>query len=176
MGMSDTLRLFGADAARARCAAGHPADGELQTKAFDCELDHYYVFEGQLYACRRANEPEEALVPSMEGENLVLSRRVTLSTVHVTIDAAAYTHCERCDPVVFEREAFERVDHRHVWCEWNLFFERGRLTRVDPARLETRESLRQQMLHDGVGVLPDDDRIAKKHLRQLREGRRPSPW
>jgi hypothetical protein len=58
----------------------------------------------------------------------------------------------------------------------NIIFEHGRLVRVEAVRLETRESLREHMLRDGVGVLPDDDRIAKEHIKQLREGRSRSFW
>ncbi|MCL2450192.1 MAG: hypothetical protein FWD17_14690 [Polyangiaceae bacterium] len=170
MGMFDSIFLFGADAARARCAAGHAVGGELQTKDFDCVMAHYYVFEGRLYRSGRYDEREER-VPSLEGGNLVLTRREMLTAVDITVEAAAYTHCKECDPVMYESVHSECVDHRYVWCEWNLIFERGRLTRVEPVRVETRESLRERMLRDGVGVLPDDDRLAKKHLRQLREGR-----
>jgi hypothetical protein len=175
MGMTDTLRLFGADAARVRCAAGHSAEGSLATKAFDCSQDDYYVFEAQLYVCRRTTEDYEPM-PTVEDGTLVLSRRMAASKLTTTAEVAAYTHCELCDPVVFEREDLDRVDHRHVWCEWNLIFEHGRLVRVETVRLETRESLREHMLRDGVGVLPDDDRVAKKHIKQLREGRRRSFW
>ncbi|MCL2450193.1 MAG: hypothetical protein FWD17_14695 [Polyangiaceae bacterium] len=170
------LRLFGADAARALCAAGHPAERWLKTKAFDRKHDRYYVFEGQLYV--RANEEGEGLVPSMEGGDLVLSRRVTTSPVDITIKATVSADCVACDPVVFEREGFfyESVAHTYVSCKWNLFFERGRLTRVEAVTLETRESLRRKMLGDAEGVLPDDGRIAKRHVQLLREGRRLYFW
>ena len=175
MGMIDTLRLFGPDASRARCAAGHPAQQTLTTKSFECNQDDYYVFEGQLYVVGGNTEADE-LLPSIEGGKLALLRRQLAEVVTHHGDVVAYTHCEQCDPIVFEREDLDRTDHRRVWCEWSLTFERGRLARVEGGRLETREALREQMLRDGVGVLPDEDRIAKKYMKQLREGRTRFPW
>jgi hypothetical protein len=173
MGISDTLRLIGSDTARVRCAAGHPASGELATKDFDCGLDHCYVFEGQLYRHERTDEPEP-LTPQIDGDTLLLARSEVAKKVDFTGTVDCHTHCEACDPVVFEREDTDRVDHRHVWCEWNVVFDHGRLTRVEPVRLETREQLRTQMARDGVGVLPDDDRIVTV-LGRTRERSR-TPW
>jgi hypothetical protein len=171
MGMFDRLHLLGDDASKVRCAAGHPADGELATKTFDCLLDDYYVFEGRLYRCRRTEDRPDDLAPRVDGDKLVLLRRETAPRVQFTGVASVHTHCAACDPVVFERESPERVDHRRVWCEWDLTFDDGKLARVEPVRLETREEVRQHLLRDGVGVLPDDDRIARRHIKLVREGR-----
>jgi hypothetical protein len=43
MGMHDSLRFFGASAEQVRCAVGHLARGELQTKSLDCNTDDHYV-------------------------------------------------------------------------------------------------------------------------------------
>jgi hypothetical protein len=169
--MSDNMRFFGADAQKVCCAAGHPAVNSLATKTFDCNMDDYYVFEGRLYVCKRDVGTEDPL-PTIDNDELALTYRKRAAKVDFTGEADVYTHCETCDPVIFEREDLDRTDHRHVWFEWRLLFEHGRLVRVEPIRLETRESLRRQMLRDGAGVLPDDDRIARKHIKQLREGRR----
>jgi hypothetical protein len=169
--MYDSLRLFGADALRLRCAAGHALQDGLQTKDFDCLLEDYYVFEGHLYV-KRLRPDVEMLVPTLDGEQLVLTHNDRASPLAFSGTISAYTHCEECDPIVCERECFDRIDHRSVWCEWDLGFERGRLVRTEPIRLETRDELRKQMTRDGLGVLPDDDRIARKEVKRLREGRR----
>jgi hypothetical protein len=124
--------------------------------------------------CSRGDDDEPERVPSKEGDHLVISRRTVAKRLDFTGDIEAYTHCEDCDPIIFERENdhWDRVDHRHVRCSWKLPFDHGTLTRVEPVRLETRDTLREQMVRDGLAVLPDDDRIAKKHLKMLREGRR----
>jgi hypothetical protein len=175
MGMFDRIHLLGADAERVVCDAGHLARGELQTKSFESTMADYYVFESHLYLSKRNAEHDER-TPSREGDALLLTRRESAARVDFSGQVEAYTHCEECDPVCFEGAHWDRVDHRYVWCEWNLIFDRGKLERVEPVRVETRESLRKQMLRDGVGVLPDDDRIVKKHMDQLREGRRPGLW
>src|SRR5438552_19086237 len=122
MGMTDTLRLFGGDAERVRCAAGHPARGQITTKSFACKHDDYYVFERQLYIRRSpADEPEDLLLPALDGDRLTLSRRHLAEKVELSSHVEAHTHCEECDPLIYEHESWDRTDHRHVWCEWNLF-------------------------------------------------------
>jgi hypothetical protein len=36
---------------------------------------------------------------------------------------------------------------------------------------KTREETREQMARDGVGVLPDDDRVARRHIEMQRKSR-----
>lgn len=184
MGMYDSLYFIGKAAEMVKCAAGHPQTGELQTKDFDCELTIYYVHVTDaghmLFLGRATAQRTESFV---DGEGLLQQTvRSTYSRFPTNASLAAYGTCLECDPIVYERGEGAmfggRVGEERVWCEWELRFEKGLLVAVEPRRVESREEVRARVmkLEPVVVVLPDDDRVARRHIEKTRQQRGSSPF
>ena len=166
MGMFDTFHVTGD---KLKCAAGHSFDGiDLQTKSLECNLDCYILFDGRLYIQKRGNSYKETLTPVVEGELLVRMFRCEADPTIITDAVTVYGSCTECDPVCFEsKHSFgDNISHRYPWCEWNLVFVKGKLIEIEPVQLETREIIRKG---DMDKYLPDDDRVAKRHIELLRK-------
>jgi hypothetical protein len=168
MGMFDNMVLLGEGAGLVRCAHGHVQE-DLQTKSLECLLDVYYVYERILYRSMRA--AEERIVKPREMEDARLKLRFERDAFRFahTGEVVVYTHCKDCDPVVYESASSfgGRVSDRRIWVEYELDFRKGRLVKTGALSARTREETREQMLRDGVAVLPDDDRVARRHLEML---------
>ncbi|HLG14190.1 MAG TPA: hypothetical protein VJH03_06640 [Blastocatellia bacterium] len=169
MGMFDTMIMLGKSADQVRCAHGHP-QADLQTKSLECSLDDYYVHERVLY--RRTRDAQR--IPRVrQSEDDKLTLRFESEALRVGYNGAivAYTHCEECDPIVYEEWGSFRggVGDRRIWVEYEFEFRDGRLVKATPLSVRTREETREQMLRDGVAVLPDDDRVASRHIELYRE-------
>lgn len=170
MGMFDNLVLLGESASLVRCAHGHVQE-DLQTKSLERLLDVYYVYERVLYRSMRAAEERIVRPREMEdGKLRIRFERDALRFAH-TGEVVVYTHCSDCDPVVYESASsfVGRVSDRRVWVEYELDFREGGLVKTAALSTKTREETREQMLRDGVAVLPDDDRVARRHLEMLRK-------
>ena len=170
MGMFDNLILLGKSAELVVCAHGHPQEG-LQTKSLECLLDDYYVYERVLYRKERAANDRLPRPRQMEEGKLILRFESEALRVAHTGVVVAYTHCEACDPIVYESEtSFSgRVSDRRLWVEYELEFRDGRLVKATALSAKTREETREQMLRKGVAVLPDDDRVARRHIEMGRK-------
>ena len=170
MGMFDNLIMLGKSAEFVVCAQGHPQEA-LQTKSLECLLDDYYVYERILYRTEPTANDRLPRPRQIEEGKLTLRFESEALRVAHTGGVVAYTHCETCDPIVYESEASfsGRVSDRRVWVEYELEFRDGRLIKVTALSAKTREETREQMLRDGVAVLPDDDRVARRHLEMYRK-------
>ena len=172
MGMFDSIYVIDDQtAAKFLCAAGHPQNNvELQTKSLECNMDDYFVYEGQLYVnSRREREAKSEYAVTDAG--LSITRTALAKRYGINRTLVCYSQCHTCDPVVFESEhSFAgRVSERSPRVEFEVSFVDGRLAEVRPHNCETRDEIRSKLLKEGVEVLPDDDRIAKKHLELLRK-------
>lgn len=169
MGMFDTMIMLGKSADMVSCAHGHP-QSDLQTKSLECLLDDYYIYERVLY--RKAKSSERIpRVRQLEDNKLTLRFESEAARVAYTGEVVAYTHCELCDPIVYEEwSSFHGgVGDRRIWVEYELEFHDGRLVKATPLSVKTREETREQMLRDGVAVLPDEDRVASRHIAMYRK-------
>ena len=170
MGMFDNLVLLGESANLVRCAHGHVQE-DLQTKSLERLLDVYYVYERVLYRTMRTAEERIVKPREMEDGRLKLRSERDAFPFAQTGEVVVYTHCKDCDPVVYESASSfgGRVSDSRVWVEYELDFREGRLVKTAALSAKTREETREQMLRDGVAVLPDDDRVARRHLEMLRK-------
>ncbi len=169
MGMFDTMIMLGKSADLVSCAHGHPQD-DLQTKSLECLLDDYYVYERMLY--RKTKDAQRLpKVRQLEDDKLSLRFESEALRVAHTGEVVAYTHCEECDPIVYENwSSFHGgVGDRRIWVEYALEFHDGRLVKATPLSVKTREETREQMLRDGVAVLADDDRVACRQIAMFRK-------
>ena len=170
MGMFDNVILLGESAGLVRCAHGH-AQEDLQTKSLESLLDDYYVYERVLYRARRTAEQRVVKPRQLEEGKLKLRFERDASCFAYTGEVVAYTHCNECDPIVYESTSSfaGRVCDRRLWVEYELDFRDGRLAKAVALSAKTREETRDQMLRDGVAVLPDEDRVVRRHLEMLRK-------
>ena len=175
MGMFDSF--YAADEESAKqivCAAGHPQSSELQTKDLECDMNEFYIFNRKLFKVERRGDPKKNSNIQIANEELVIEHRTYAKPCSLTKSILAYRCCKECDPIIIERDAglWGSISERYVWNEWELFFDNGFLVRVVPVKQQTREDLRAEILKGGCDhVLDDDDRIAKKHLDQLKQGK-----
>ena len=169
MGMYDTLIMLGKSADLAPCAHGH-GQIDLQTKSLDCSLDEYYLYERVLY---RKTRSDQRIPRARQFEDDKLTLRFDSEALRFahTGDVVAYTHCEQCDPIVYEDwGSFSGgVGDRRLWVEYEFEFRDGRLMKATPLSVRSREETREQMLRDGVAVLADDDRVASRHIEMYRK-------
>ena len=169
MGMFDTLIMLGKSADVVPCAHGHP-QVDLQTKSMECALGEYYVYDRVLYRKTRSAQ-HVPKARQLEDDKLTLRfESEALRVVHTGV-VVGYTHCEECDPIVYENwTSFSGgVGDRRMWVEYELEFRDGRLMKVTALSVKTREETREQMLSDGVAVLADDDRVASRHIEMYRK-------
>jgi hypothetical protein len=176
MGMFDSVWFLGKAAERVTCAAGHPLVGELQTKDLDGGMDRYFVHATdaglQLFTGKAHRKTIERVIERGAFLRETVVSDYLPSLLSVTIDA--YGSCGECDPVVYEREVGsvygDAVGEARARCEYELTFVKGLLTAVEPVRVESRDQVRERLQKTQVvTVLPDDDRIAKRHLELLRK-------
>jgi hypothetical protein len=159
-------------AAKFLCAAGHPQRNvELQTKSLECNMDSYYVHEGQLYEYVRREGARAKSVYAVTDAGLTVTETRTFKRYGINRVIVCYSQCYTCDPVVFESEhSFGgRVSERSPRVEFTVSFKDGLLVDVQQHHCETRDEIRAKLLKEGVEVLPDDDRIAKKHIELMRK-------
>jgi hypothetical protein len=172
MGTYDTLTIVGPS--RLVCAAGHPLT-TFQTKDFREPSMDSYALRGTVLFLGERNEEGNTWVDA--GDELISRREERFRRVtDVGGPIAIYTHCEVCAPVVFERDSlsWDHLDERRPWVEYELLFARGELIDLKPLRVESRADVRLDLEKSGVGVLPDDDRLVRRHLalRERGGGRR----
>jgi|GEM_PF-2216225 len=178
MGMFDSIYVVDdKTAAKFTCVAGHPQkDVELQTKSLNSEMDDYYLFDDKLYEVEREGRSD---VPSRfrseyvpTGDDLTIHSTTIATGLARTATIICYSTCYTCDPVVYEAElgVFGRIQERSPRVEFEVEIKDGQLVQVTRARTsESREDVRTKLLKQGIEALPDDDRVAKKHLQQLRQ-------
>jgi hypothetical protein len=167
MGMYDTLRFL--DDAVPRCAAGHPIP-ELQTKDLACELRVYSVYGGRLYRPSTSRTVSSRL---NDDGRLVLTEARLADPAALSIDLRAYGHCPECRPVLFLGERAWHGDYvreRHPWCEWRFVFRDGVLEGTDAVHVESRPDVADALRREGLEVLGDDERLARLHFEQMRQG------
>ena len=174
MGMFDSFYVLD-DTSQFLCAGGHHQKGvELQSKSLGCLMDIYYVREGMLYVLRREDDDNaQDIEYNIVDAGLLIVRREVAKRHGLNQTVTMYTSCMTCDPVVFEHAGSGhwdgKVGERSPRVELDVTFTDGRVTKVVPNGCETREEVRKELLASGVLALPDDDRIAKRHIELLRE-------
>jgi hypothetical protein len=153
------------------CAAGHShLREEFQTKDFaEPSGDRCYVYEGRLFRGHREDEPHEDKVhPDGDALLRTVTRRAAFFPFTGIINV--YTSCGECLPVLYEGTQLwgDKVGERRPWIEYSLTFRDGKLERVEVGKLETRDDVRKD-LREALGerVLPDDDRLARRHFGLL---------
>ena len=168
MGMYDEIRMWD-DEPQISCGQGH-LQWDLHTKDMDCDLTIYHIWHGRLY--EETRKDHQQLMP-VEGENpgtLKLRWEGQATFAAYTGTMAVYTHCDQCDPVVFEDDVRGwdgGVYTRKPWVEYELKFVDGILVEATPITQETREQVAQKEFRQ---PLPDTDRVAKRTIEQYREG------
>jgi hypothetical protein len=163
-----------------RCGEGHALrdSDEMQTKDLRCDLDHYYVVDRRLFVLRRGGETSN----HQRQQIVVTDGALRITTTEIAVadpysgEVCLYASCTLCDPICFEYGESEvaswggRLNHSEPRTRWTATFEHGQLATVQPIGCETREDVRQKLLlREGLTVLPDDDRVVKKHIALLRE-------
>lgn len=178
MGMYDSIYVVDdKTAATFTCVAGHPQKGvELQTKSLDCEMGTYYLFDSMFYEVERDGRSDDPRHFKNEyvatGDDLTIHSTTTAIGLARTVTLICYSSCYTCDPVVFDDEGgiFGRIQDRSPRVEFEVEIKDGRLVQVIRTPMsESREDVRTKLLKQGVEALPDDDRVAKKHLQLLRQ-------
>jgi len=157
--MYDTVDVVGPS--RLVCKEGHALTG-FQTKDFGHpSMEHYALRGDQLF--RRSDEQD---VVWLDGDGGLLCRRDAPYVPVIDFNGALglYTHCERCLPVCYENDGWDRLDHRSPWVEYELVFSKGRVVDLIAVRLQSRDEVRAELEKSGLGVLPDDDRIVRRYL------------
>ena len=152
------------------CPDGH-ALVKMQTKDLEEALLTYFL----------GNDVDDAAVVRLYGP----SRKESSKTFEVSVGLEEIsrcfyprsTHtgavlssavCSQCLPVFFESQGLwdNGLGQRELFFEVEMWFDDGVLSRVEVSGL-SREQKRVQMLKDGVGVLPDDDRLVKRRIKEL---------
>jgi len=176
MGCFDTF-VFYSDPPK--CAHGHELKS-LQTKDLGSLLRMYYVFQGQVFeqdlkagwGCQ-AFPATSTFTPSLSGNMLVVRTTESFRAAELRQrEISIYTHCDQCDPVVTENEAASwsgGVSETQPWCEFLLTVEGNKIKEICPYRVESREDVKKKLKETGTVVLPDDDRVAKRVIRDHRE-------
>jgi hypothetical protein len=169
MGMFDDVVVFPPDNDSFRCAAGHLVRG-LQTKDLgEPSMTHYFVFERRLHAARGRTDSTPVVV---DGQLLLRSDQAT-EPVPFTGTALLYGRCDECEPVLFlgghTGFSWDMVQERRPACEWDARFSAAELVAVEPVLLESRAELGLELAKEGLDVLADDDRLARRHHALLRE-------
>lgn len=182
--MFDTIYLLHEeDYSRVLCADGHPMTDNLQTKDLDNVMAAYYVFRGQVYFQPKGERSSSNDVKKFEVvENKLVSRNIESYEKHSLSEKniCAYAYCNECLPVISEPNSsimWRSINETYPLCEWSFSFENGILVDVKPLKLQTRDDIRNELALRGVLALPDNDRIAKKHLELLQqENRKKDSW
>lgn len=153
-----------------RCASGHEVP-YVQTKDLANNMEHYHVFNGQVFVVARNDKLADV---SLRIENGVLVRtqveylppaKLQDGRIHV------YTMCRECEPVYVEDSSSflrDKLAEHHPWCSWELTVVDDRITAIDNSRVESREDVRQKLIKQGTVVLPDDDRAVQRALARWR--------
>jgi len=171
MGTFDTIILAGAEDA-VPCAHGHEIR-ELQTKDLGEGMATYYVWDGLLFRERRSAEGSwgttlSAVRYRIENERLIVLRETQAEPAPAG-EIAVYATCESCLPVLVEspNSYWGLVKEEHPWVQYILRFEGTRLMEKRPDRVESRDDVRRKHPE----AIPDDDRVAVRHLERRSKGR-----
>lgn len=133
------------------------------------------MYEGRLFRLLgRSEEPrDEKLHPDGEAVIHTISRRAEFFPFTGVVNV--YTCCYECAPVLYEsdgaRDSWGDIVHeRRPSIEYSLRFRNGKLEAVEPVKIESREDVRRE-LREALGerVLPDDDRLARRHFKLLKK-------
>jgi hypothetical protein len=156
-----------------RCAHGHEIR-DLQTKDLIQLMGKFYVWQGKLYLEQPSprsvyDQPQVVSRYRLEGDSLIASRETT-SLPTTAGEVTAYTSCKRCLPVLVESsEVFHcSLSEHYPRVQVVLRFDGGRLIDWRPDRVETRDDVRRRY----PDAIPDDDRVARRHFKQLAEANR----
>ena len=161
------------------CPDGHAQRGELQTKDIGAAMDRYVLARDPEGALRLYGPSEKSTRDSVHyrmehgAPGVVEVHRTRYAPALLSTTLLAYTHCEDCQPLYFERPegVWGGIASRELFVEFDLTFQNGRLVKVDSTGNGSRADLRAHMLKDGVGVLPDDDRVVKREIEAWKRSR-----
>lgn len=197
MGTPDTIEvdpIVAAELARMGlvCREGHVLDS-LQTKDLDADLDTYVLSrmpgspsseQAPVHVMLFGPEEQEHRgleyrpdAPSGEKGISQLKRRFFPTFAPLArggrFEVACSTTCRKCLPVFHESPGRwdGGVGHREVWISVVLTFGAFGALQEVVVSAKTRDELRAEMRADGVGVLPDDDRIVAREIKDWREAR-----
>jgi len=177
MGMYDSFfALDNESAAFLRCAEGHPLKNrEFQSKSLHCNLDNYYVIDKTLYRLHEDSESQKQFTVEGRTGLLITTTRSIAEFESLNQEVDLYTSCYECDPVCFEIGDSSvvnfdgRLNHREPIVHYLAKFDDGQLVQANPLICETRQAIRERLTKEGLHVLPDEDRIVKRHFALLRE-------
>lgn len=148
-----------------KCAAGHELDIVFQTKSLYSCMEHYIVFEKNLY--KVATKVEKFF--KKQGDVLWRGQQQELEPVRTTTTLRIYGDCKKCRPV-FSSDASgltvngqKLISSDRPWCEFDAEFFRGTLTSITPKELETREDVIKK-LSESREILSEDDPRVKNRL------------
>lgn len=195
MGTPDTIEvdpIVAAELARLGlvCREGHVLES-LQTKDLDADLDTYVLSRAPGSPSSKQAPthvmlfgPEEKQHQGFEyrpdapsGEKGISQLRRRFFPLYTPprkeFEVACSTTCRKCLPVFHESPGRwdGGVGHREVWISVLLSFGAGGALQKVVVSAKTRDELRAEMRADGVGVLPDDDRIVAREIKAWREAR-----
>ena len=170
MGMYDSVKFF---SDKPKCGAGHEPEG-WQTKDLKNDMATYYVVDGRFYGHLRSEDDWQEKIVEVDQSGIVLSLTHRSKAEVFTGSILVYTHCKKCQPVFTDVQAVwnDGLAPHEPWVEYELTFADGVLVKSEPVKLETRESMREDLTKHGLRVMPDDDRVVQKRIQQWREGKR----
>lgn len=167
------------------CPAGHPVAG-LQTKSFpDPSMSTYLVQRGRLVradtrwsrgdADADADEDEREAW-RIDGDEAVRETHYRLEPVTPPGDLRVYSHCEVCEPVLTRTDRVslwgDVVGEHRLFVEYALTFPEHQPMAAERVTGD-REALKDELRHNGLRVLEDDEALAVAH-REIRRARQES--
>jgi hypothetical protein len=105
----------------------------LQSKDLDCELTGYQIAGEPLRIYAEAFRVDETSAIDEERRLVIVTTKHYAPATNIEGEIAVYTHCDACDPIVYERGGlFGRsadTDTCSPWCEWALVVKHGEILR-----------------------------------------------
>lgn len=189
MGTPDTFVIVDPeDAKKFLNGDGKPMlDIEMQSRHFGNELEYYYIFGGVAYTQGRRfrhrhgalkHEPQNKLPPEEwavkftreDGAPSILARTEFYRRTKLNNSGIVYCRDELTKPVLALCDGLTYVQERRPWCEWEIEFEDGKLIRVTPKKIPTREDLIKEVQETFRDyLLADDHPIAIKYFYDLEQ-------
>lgn len=168
MGLFDEVSVIGPSPFK--CASGHVQGGPFQTKSTeDPAMERYYLAEGRLFLADRlcdwdddASAPEQSVEHVPDSEQCILVVKRPLTAQAMTRQLCVYRACSRCKEVEYRSATTARfrdsLESRSPWVEYEITLIDGKLARVVPIRLETREDVIRQLKEQGLSVVEETAR------------------
>ena len=168
MGMFDTFRIVNPNDDRWANGEGKLFKNlSLQSKDFDNNMSTYYVWGDRGFECGLREDLDENFIIDQDRLVCALSYRES----KLTGRGRLYTQDKLTKPVLALVSAagwHGNISERWAWCEWDVDFDGGRLTKLVRVKAPTRDDLLKEVQENfGDCLLADDHPVAAKHFWEL---------